>query len=590
VDNLLSIGLSNAVAAALLALVAIAAGAICRRPALIHGLWLLVLLKLVTPPLVRIPIAWPTNSDPTSLSVAAAVDESSPAVVPSAVEQTPPIPPEAPVAFLVVEEEASAPLEAAFAPPPMAPPDEPLWPRLLSVAWLTGSLGWFALALARLQRFHRLLRYSQPASLLLQERTQRLSRRLGMYRCPRVGLLPGRLAPMLWAIGGSPRLLLPADLPRLLSEEQLDTLLVHELAHLRRRDHWVRALEFVVMGLYWWHPIVWYARRELREAEEQCCDAWVVSTLPAAGRTYASALMDTLDFLATTPSAVPPLASGLSHVSNLKRRLTMIMCGTTPRALSWPGYLAVLAFGVFFLPLLPALHAQAPSKEKSEKRAILILGDDSDNKADLARAKAKLAQMEAQLQQKMADVAKAKAELEAAAKQVRLGEQNLERPHQPRMVLRLDKAVITAGPEHKPGKVEEGNKKAIRIEVVVGPDVKADNLKDLLKKLESIASEKQGCVIVIRREAAASPKPAAGFRIVPVTPEGIRFSLPVTIREKPAPTNAPPEKRLNDLEKKLEKLLQEMQELRKEMKTRPGVKLDLDKRPGVLYDKLDSPR
>ena len=132
---------------------------------------------------------------------------------------------------------------------------------------------------------------------------------------------------MLWAVGGLPRLLVPADFS-LSGEEQLDTLLVHELAHLRRRDHWVRVLEFVVMGLYWWHPVVWYARRELREAEEQCCDAWVVSTLPDAGRTYASALLDTLDFLSTAPAAVPPLASGLGQIADLKRRLTMIMRGT----------------------------------------------------------------------------------------------------------------------------------------------------------------------------------------------------------------------------------------------------------------------
>ena len=67
-------------------------------------------------------------------------------------------------------------------------------------------------------------------------------------------------------------------------------LLLHELAHLKRRDHWVRWLELVVAGLYWWHPVVWWARRALREAEEQCCDAWVVWAMPDRSRTYASCL------------------------------------------------------------------------------------------------------------------------------------------------------------------------------------------------------------------------------------------------------------------------------------------------------------
>src|SRR5438046_913360 len=55
-DALLHIGLGNAVAATALALVAAALGRIARRPALAHALWLLVLLKLLTPPLVWLPL------------------------------------------------------------------------------------------------------------------------------------------------------------------------------------------------------------------------------------------------------------------------------------------------------------------------------------------------------------------------------------------------------------------------------------------------------------------------------------------------------------------------------------------------------
>src|SRR5262249_259937 len=56
---LLDISLGNALAAAVLALLAAGVGRLCRRPALMHGLWLLVLLKLVTPPLWMRPVAWP---------------------------------------------------------------------------------------------------------------------------------------------------------------------------------------------------------------------------------------------------------------------------------------------------------------------------------------------------------------------------------------------------------------------------------------------------------------------------------------------------------------------------------------------------
>jgi hypothetical protein len=158
---------------------------------------------------------------------------------------------------------------------------------------------------------------------------------------------------MLWALGRRPLLLLPAALWDRLDAEQQDTLLAHELAHLRRGDHWVRRLELLVLGLYWWHPVAWWARRELCEAEEQCCDAWVVWALPAAARAYAAALLETVTFLSQARPALPEAASGAGHVRPLKRRLTMILRGTPPRALTWGGLLLVAGLAALLLPLWP---------------------------------------------------------------------------------------------------------------------------------------------------------------------------------------------------------------------------------------------
>src|SRR5262249_34480240 len=58
-ETFLSVALSNAIAAMLLAVVAFLSGRLLRRPAVTHGLWLLVLLKLLTPPLFRVPVHWP---------------------------------------------------------------------------------------------------------------------------------------------------------------------------------------------------------------------------------------------------------------------------------------------------------------------------------------------------------------------------------------------------------------------------------------------------------------------------------------------------------------------------------------------------
>jgi len=121
-----------------------------------------------------------------------------------------------------------------------------------------------------------------------------------------------------------PRILLPRDLWAELSEEQRDTLLLHELAHLRRRDHWVRRLELVVLGLYWWLPVAWWACRCLHEAEEECCDAWVIEQFPATPRRL---VCQVCMWALTRPGS--RMTSPRSRVRSMSAVFTII-CSTRP--------------------------------------------------------------------------------------------------------------------------------------------------------------------------------------------------------------------------------------------------------------------
>jgi hypothetical protein len=231
-------------------------------------------------------------------------------------------------------------------------PWEP-WALLIVLA---GAGAWWSLATVRIVRFHCTLKECPTVPKEWQDQTDDLAEHLGLSCRPKVQLVPGQVPPMLWVIGGRPRLLVPGQLWPTLQPDERTSLLLHELAHLRRHDHWVRWLELVVGGLYWWHPAVWWARRALREAEEQCCDAWVVWAMPRAARTYANALLAALEFVSgarTTPAAASA-TSGNGHVSCLKRRLRMIVRATTPKGLSWIGRFAVLGMAALVLPLAPS--------------------------------------------------------------------------------------------------------------------------------------------------------------------------------------------------------------------------------------------
>jgi WD40 repeat protein/beta-lactamase regulating signal transducer with metallopeptidase domain len=399
VGSVVEIGLANALVAGAIALVALLVSRLSRRPAMAHALWLLVLVKLVTPPLFSLPVpGWevappvavveptPDEEEPVEIVLAPA-----PVVADVLVVPEPPRPmkiqdliPDAngklPVVMPILPKAAPPVVEKVVAPPapvaaprakpkavvPPAPAPSP-WPGILNLAgvvWVAGAAGWFLVAGYRIYRFHRLLRHARPAPGELQDHAAMLARQMGLSRGPRVSLVPGPIPPLLWAVGSSPRLLFPQTLLPRLDEAGRSALLVHELAHMKRRDHWVRWVELLACGLFWWYPLTWFACRRLHAAEEECCDAWVVSELPGYGAAYAGALLETIDFLSHQPTPLPPAACGIGRVHHLKRRMTMIVRGATPRSLSWTGKLLVLVLLVA-LPLTPgpARTAAPPAKE-----------------------------------------------------------------------------------------------------------------------------------------------------------------------------------------------------------------------------------
>ncbi len=342
--TLLQIGLGNAVLAGLIAVLALAAGRWSRRPALAHSLWLLVLLKLVTPPLVLPRLAWlppePTAPTPApQLAPAPALNDGS-------------------ATYLVVYDHVPAASPDAVAAVPTPSP----WPARLTIAagvvWLLGTVLVLGRAAIHVRRFQRLLRFGRTAPPEILAEAATLASRLGLRRCPDVVLLPGAVPPLVWAGWGRPSVYLPEVLLERLDDEQRAALLAHELAHVGRRDHWVRRVELLAVALYWWYPLVWWARHQLQAHEEECCDAWVAAEL--SPRAYATAILETLDFLAETGTGVPVLASGLGRVHALKRRLTLILAGGTPRGLTASVRLGVLAIAGLLLPLVPVVARMAP--------------------------------------------------------------------------------------------------------------------------------------------------------------------------------------------------------------------------------------
>lgn len=129
-----------------------------------------------------------------------------------------------------------------------------------------------------------------------------------------------------------PMILLPLALASSLSPDQIESVLAHELAHLRRYDHLVNLLQRVIESLLFFHPAVWWVSHRMREEREHCCDDLVVAC-GAIPLDYARSLLRVAELsrtsrLSNSVTAVSLLATG-NRPSSLRQRISRLL-GESP--------------------------------------------------------------------------------------------------------------------------------------------------------------------------------------------------------------------------------------------------------------------
>ena len=126
------------------------------------------------------------------------------------------------------------------------------------IAWLVVSVALAMGQTIRIVRFRRRLGGAVPAPDFLIDEAYRIGHWLGVD-VPELLVVDNLGTPLLWCLG-RPQLLLPTKLVETLSVERWRGILTHELAHLRRRDHWISRLELVTGLIWWWNPLYWLTR------------------------------------------------------------------------------------------------------------------------------------------------------------------------------------------------------------------------------------------------------------------------------------------------------------------------------------------
>jgi beta-lactamase regulating signal transducer with metallopeptidase domain len=237
------------------------------------------------------------------------------------------------------------------------------WLSWLVGAWLCGVtifaarfLGGWALAW-RLKRWR-----TAPAAASLQRAAAALCARLDIRRAVR--LLDSAAAEVPSAIGWlRPVVLLPVGALASLTPEQVELLIAHELAHIRRHDYLINLLQTAVETALFYHPAVWWISAQIRIEREHCCDDLAVEACGDAVR-YAKALA-TLEGLRAESAALVVAANG----GSLLRRIQRLANGEGAPRIAPPAWavalVAVAAVVAVALPLAPRRAAEPAETEIS---------------------------------------------------------------------------------------------------------------------------------------------------------------------------------------------------------------------------------
>ena len=202
---------------------------------------------------------------------------------------------------------------------------------------------------------------AEPASQEIQALARRVADRLALTRVVRVAQSSAVVVPMMvgWL---KPVVLFPAGVLSGLSPMQIEALLAHELAHIRRHDYLVNLLQSVVETLLFYHPAVWWVSRRVRVEREHCCDDMAVAICDRL--VYATALGE------LAARAAGPHVALAATDGSLLHRVRRILEGTAEAQSGRTSWLPMLAIVFVAGAAVTVLLASGRDAEPSRRHLL----------------------------------------------------------------------------------------------------------------------------------------------------------------------------------------------------------------------------
>lgn len=327
--QVVSTGLIHGTALALVT--ALLAATVLRRarPALMAALWTIVLLKFLIPIGPELPVSLSGLLDAVLAPAAGPAHGeavASPAVMPAAARST----------------------------------GELLWLTGQLLLWLAYAGLVLAMLVRRVRGQGRVRRWADSlpaAGPLVRDIAAEAGARLGLARLPDMRIGIATAAPQvigLWR----PVVVVPGWL----AGAELRAALLHELAHLRRRDTWVRGVQILAGTVFWFWPVVRWVNRRIDAHREMACDQWAVSCGPLSAAAYARMLLGFARRAAGGP-AVAMSVGFMGERSQIENRVHSLLAGASRPGLGLVTGTVVMVWALLSLSTTRGAQAQEVAPE-----------------------------------------------------------------------------------------------------------------------------------------------------------------------------------------------------------------------------------
>ena len=241
---------------------------------------------------------------------------------------------------------------------------------ILLAIWLCGFLIVFFIWLLRWQEISIAICSSVPLDEGREAEALRRQQCItGIRRRVDLLLSASALEPGIFGVA-RPVLVWPKGISAHLENPHLESILAHELWHVRRRDNLTAALHMIVEAIFWFHPLVWWMGARLIEERERACDEAVLER-GGEPHIYAESILKVCEFCVSSPLA---FVSGVTG-ADLKRRMVHIMSEQVACKLNLRKKLLLAVAGALAIaaPIVvgaaQATPGRAPSQNEDASRA-----------------------------------------------------------------------------------------------------------------------------------------------------------------------------------------------------------------------------